>query len=101
MRIATAAGFSPVLSRGSSRTNAAQRAAIFWRVGSSNGQIIPLDYNTSAIDEMTPRRPGRALAREPGPITTDVDVEEKLGPHHLPQHASVVMGPRFRGDDGI
>jgi hypothetical protein len=66
-------------------------------VGSSNGQIIPLDYNTSALDEMTPRRPGQALAREPGPIITDVDVGEKLGPSlFYIQHASVVMGPRFR-----
>src|SRR5467141_472474 len=51
--MATAARFSAGAgSLSGSRANAAQRAAIFWRVGSSNGQIIPLDYNTSAIDEM-------------------------------------------------
>jgi hypothetical protein len=36
-----------------SRANSAQRPAIFRRVVWSNGRIIPLDYNTSAIDEMT------------------------------------------------
>jgi hypothetical protein len=36
-----------------SRANAAQRSAIFRRVVSSNDLVIPLDYNTSAIDEMT------------------------------------------------
>jgi hypothetical protein len=35
------------------RTNAAQRSAIFRLVVESNGLIIPLDYRTSAIDEMT------------------------------------------------
>jgi hypothetical protein len=35
------------------RANPAQPPAIFRRVVSSNGRIIPLDYNTSAIDEMT------------------------------------------------
>jgi acyl-coenzyme A thioesterase PaaI-like protein len=52
--MATAARFST--GSGSlvgNRANAAQRAAIFRRVASSNGRIIPLDYNTSAIDEMT------------------------------------------------
>ena len=79
--MATAARFSAgSVSLAGSRANAAQRAGIFWRVASSNGQIIPLDYNTSAIDEMMEsRRPGQALAREPGPITTDVDVEEGWG----------------------
>jgi len=52
--MATAARFSPSAgSLAGSRANAAQRAAIFRLVGSSNGQIIPLDYNTSALDEMT------------------------------------------------
>jgi len=52
--MATAARFSAGAgSLSGSRANAAQRAAIFCLVLSSNGQIIPLDYNTSAIDEMT------------------------------------------------
>jgi acyl-coenzyme A thioesterase PaaI-like protein len=52
--MATAARFSAVAgSLAGKRANAAQRAAIFRLVVSSNGQIIPLDYNTSAIDEMT------------------------------------------------
>jgi acyl-coenzyme A thioesterase PaaI-like protein len=38
-----------------SRANAAQRSAIFRRVVWSNGLVIPLDYNTSAIDEMSTR----------------------------------------------
>jgi hypothetical protein len=38
-----------------SRANAAQRSAIFRRVAWSNGLVIPLDYNTSAIDEMSTR----------------------------------------------
>jgi hypothetical protein len=36
---------------GSRRGNAAQRPAIFRLVGWSKGWIIPLDYNTPAIDE--------------------------------------------------
>ena len=52
--IATAARFSAGAgSLGGSRANAAQRSAIFRRVVSSNGLFIPLDYNTSALDEMT------------------------------------------------
>jgi acyl-coenzyme A thioesterase PaaI-like protein len=52
--MATAARFSAGAgSLSGSRANPAQRAAIFRLVASSNGQIIPLDYNTSAIDEMT------------------------------------------------
>jgi len=52
--MATAARFSAGAgSLAGSRANAAQRAAIFRRVVSLNGQIISLDYNTSAIDEMT------------------------------------------------
>jgi acyl-coenzyme A thioesterase PaaI-like protein len=35
------------------RAKAAQRRAIFRLVASLKGQTIPLDYNTSAIDEMT------------------------------------------------
>jgi hypothetical protein len=35
-----------------SRANAAHRAAIFRLVAWSNGLVIPLDYNTPAIDEM-------------------------------------------------
>jgi hypothetical protein len=33
--------------------NAAQRSAIFRLVASSNDLFIRLDYNTSALDEMT------------------------------------------------
>jgi acyl-coenzyme A thioesterase PaaI-like protein len=52
--MATAARFSAGAgSLAGSRANAAQRAVIFRRVVSLNGQIISLDYNTSAIDEMT------------------------------------------------
>ena len=52
--MATAARFSAGAgSLSGSRANAAQRAAIFRLVASSNGQIIPLDYNTCTIDEMT------------------------------------------------
>jgi hypothetical protein len=36
-----------------SRANPAHSSAIFRRVVSWNGRVIPLDYNTSAIDEMT------------------------------------------------
>ena len=50
----TAARFSAGAgSLSGSRANAAQRAAIFRLVAWSNGLVIPLDYNTSAIDEMT------------------------------------------------
>jgi acyl-coenzyme A thioesterase PaaI-like protein len=52
--MATAACFSAGTgSLVAARVNAAQRSAIFRRVVSSNGQFIPLDYNTSAFDEMT------------------------------------------------
>src|SRR5687767_8418875 len=52
--MATAARFSAGTgSLVAARVNAAQRSAIFRRVVSSNGQLIPLDYNTSAFDEMT------------------------------------------------
>ena len=52
--IATAARFSAGAARSpASRANAAQSSAIFRRVVSSNGRIIPLDYNTPAFDEMT------------------------------------------------
>jgi hypothetical protein len=52
--MATAARFSAgVGSFSGNRTNAAQSAAIFRLVASSNGLVIPLDYNTPAIDEMT------------------------------------------------
>jgi len=52
--MATAARFSAGAgSRAGSRANAAQRSAIFRRVVWSNGLVIPLDYNTSAIDEMS------------------------------------------------
>src|SRR6202048_2213085 len=51
--MATAARFSAGAgSLAGSRANAAQRSAIFRRVVSSNGRVIPLDYNTPAIDEM-------------------------------------------------
>jgi acyl-coenzyme A thioesterase PaaI-like protein len=52
--IATAARFSNAAgSLAGCRANAAQRAAIFRRVVSPNGRVIPLDYNTPAFDEMT------------------------------------------------
>jgi hypothetical protein len=52
--IATAARFSNAAgSLAGSRANAAQRSAIFRLVASSNERVIPLDYNTSAFDEMT------------------------------------------------
>ncbi len=52
--MATAARFSAGAgSLATARVNAAQRSAIFRRVVSRNGQVIPLDYNTSAFDEMT------------------------------------------------
>jgi ABC-type nitrate/sulfonate/bicarbonate transport system ATPase subunit len=55
--MATAASFSAGAgSAEGRRANAAQRVAIFRLVASSNGRIIPLDYNTSAIDEMTRNR---------------------------------------------
>jgi hypothetical protein len=51
-----------------SRANAAQRSAIFRLVASSKGRIVPprvippevmlLDYNTPAIDEMPCKNPG-------------------------------------------
>jgi hypothetical protein len=50
-----------------SRANAAQRSAIFCRVGSPNGHIIPLDYTTAAIDEMTAEP-----SFEPEPETVDM-----------------------------
>jgi hypothetical protein len=53
---ATAARFSAGTgSLSGSRANAAQRAAIFRLVTWSNGLVIPLDYNTPAIDEMAQR----------------------------------------------
>ena len=46
--MATAARFSAgAASLAGSRANAAQSSAIFRRVASSNGLVIPLDYNTS------------------------------------------------------
>jgi hypothetical protein len=54
--MATAARFSAGSgSLAAARVNAAQRSAIFRLVVSANGQLIPLDYNTSAFDEMTSR----------------------------------------------
>jgi len=51
--IATAARFSAGTgSLAGSRANAAQRAAMSSLVERSNGLLIPLDYNTSAFDEM-------------------------------------------------
>ena len=51
---ATAARFNAgASSLAGSRTKAAQRAAIFRRVLWSKDMAIPLDYNTSALDEMT------------------------------------------------
>jgi hypothetical protein len=55
--MATAARFSAGTgSAAGNRANAAQRSAIFRLVAWSNGRIIPLDYNTSAIDEMAGNR---------------------------------------------
>jgi hypothetical protein len=52
--MATAARFSaPSASPEGARVKAAQSSAIFRRVVSSNDRTIPLDYNTSASDEMT------------------------------------------------
>jgi hypothetical protein len=52
--MATAARFSAGAgSLWGSRAKAAQNSAIFRLVASSNGLVIPLDYNTPAIDEMT------------------------------------------------
>jgi hypothetical protein len=52
---ATAARFKAGAGSASgNRTNAAQCPAIFRLVASSNGLIIPLDYTTPALDEMTP-----------------------------------------------
>jgi acyl-coenzyme A thioesterase PaaI-like protein len=52
----TAARFSAgPASAAEARVKAATSSAIFRRVASSNGLTIPLDYNTSATDEMTPR----------------------------------------------
>ncbi len=49
-----------------SRANAAQRAAIFRLVASSNDLML-LDYTSSAIDEMTATViPGRCISIEPG-----------------------------------
>jgi len=51
--MATAAHFSPdSVSPEGARENAAQQSAIFRLVVSSNERVIPLDYNTSAADEM-------------------------------------------------
>ena len=52
----TAARFSAgPASEAEARVKAATSSAIFRRVASSNGLTIPLDYNTSATDEMTLR----------------------------------------------
>jgi len=45
-------------------------------------------------------RPGQAR-REPGPITTEARCYAELEPQSLLQLASVVMGPRLRGDDEL
>jgi hypothetical protein len=50
--MATAACFSQAASRRRPRERRAE-PAIFRLVVSSNGRAIPLDYNTSASDEMT------------------------------------------------
>src|ERR1700689_2488163 len=74
--MATAARFSAGAgSPAGRRGNAAQRAAIFRRVASLKGRIIPLDYNTSAIDEMTGslKRTHRATER---PDMTDMATEQ-------------------------
>ena len=68
--MATAARFSAGAgSLAGSRANAAQRSAIFRRVVSSNGRIIPLDYNTSAIDEMTTKPEFAARSRKETDMT--------------------------------
>jgi hypothetical protein len=52
--MATAARFNvDSASPEGARVKAAQSSAIFRRVVSSNDRTIPLDYNTSASDEMT------------------------------------------------
>jgi hypothetical protein len=52
--MATAARFSAgAASTDGARVKPAQSSAIFRRVVSSNDRAIPLDYNTSASDEMT------------------------------------------------
>jgi hypothetical protein len=65
--MATAARFSTGAgSLSGSRANAAQDAAIFRLVASSNGLTIPLDYNTPAIDEMVLVVPAkRSASRDP------------------------------------
>src|SRR5690349_20969865 len=55
--MATAARFRPSSGSPSSRAKAAQRAAIACRVASLNGCIMPLDYNTSALDEKVHLQP--------------------------------------------
>jgi hypothetical protein len=55
--MATAARFSSGAGLlAGARAKAAQRSAIFRRVVSSNGMVMRLDYNTSAIDEMITRK---------------------------------------------
>ena len=74
--MATAARFSAGTgSLSGSRAKAAQRAAIFRLVVSSNGWIIPLDYNTPAIDEMARKRNARPHWKHPDMTDT---AEEQL-----------------------
>src|SRR2546430_1139365 len=47
----------------------------------------------------TSSRTSERSERDPGPITTNGYVARTWGPQAVQQHASVVMGPRVRGDD--
>jgi acyl-coenzyme A thioesterase PaaI-like protein len=69
-------------------------------VASSKGLVIPLDYNTSAIDEITndPVVPAKHL-RAPGPIRRAVSFW-RGGKGLLLLLAPVVMDPGVRRDDG-
>jgi hypothetical protein len=62
-------------------------------MASSNGQIIPLDYNTSGIDEMIDNVVPAKLLREPGPIRRVISFGT-VGEALLLSSTAVVMDDR-------
>src|SRR3954471_24716927 len=50
---------------------------------------------------LTSSRTSERSERDPGPITTNGYVARTWGPQFCLQQASVVMGPRVRGDDKV
>ena len=79
------------------------------RAAGTRTHILPAVLKIESISVVVPdkrangsreRAPDdRLRERDPGPISTNVRCYARLGPQPTHQHASVVMGPRVRGDD--